>query len=453
MENTNFGQTKKDVSSKTSSKLRDMLRNIDFLNADAAKSRGALSARSRISRLLDEGTFVEIGAYVKSRSDDAFSGIICGYGAVDGRLVFVFAQDFERSGGTALDEFYTKKVLALYDMAIKNGAPVVGIFDSTPDSSAFFDVTSLAGFGKILCAVNSASGVVPQIAVITGRCDESFCIMTSMFDFMINADADNYLINKNAAILCENEYVAVERAAELIKRLPQNNADGTVYVQNNANINRLLDPSDLTDDYDVKTLIDKISDNNDFFEIFPDRSPEMVTGFIFIGGMSIGVCANRHDIETGIISAGGAEKAAAFIGFCDSFNIPLLTLVDSVGVEKSSEACTALAALSFAYSSSTNSKVSVIIGNSQNLAFTLMGSKSLGTDIVYVVERAKINSSQTDAEGNNILVSDAARLGETDDIIEFTELRKKICAAFEMLGSKSTLPFSKKHTSYTLRAW
>jgi len=453
MENYNSAQTKKNVSTKTSSKLRDMLRNIDFVNADAAKSRGALSARARITRLLDEGTFVEIGTYVKNASDDSFSGVICGYGAIDARLVFVFSQDYERECGT-VDEYYTKKLLTLYDMALKNGAPIVGIFETdTTCSGISKGISSLSGIGKIMSAVNSASGVVPQIAVVTGACDDAFAVITSMFDFVICGAPDNYIINGNAAVRCDNEYTAIAAATELIKRLPQNNADGSIYCENGSSINRMLDDSSFSLGYSITDIINKISDNNDYIELYAGCAEAITVGFIFVGGTSVGICANRHDVDMGIISDTAAKKAAGFISFCDSFNIPLLTLVDSVGVEKSNLSSVSLSALSMAYASSSISKVTVILGNAVDVAFTLMGSKSLGADIVYALEGAKV-SPYSGLDGNDFISNgDAARVGEIDDIIEFSELRKRICAAFEMLSSKSTLPFSKKNKSYTLRGW
>ena len=188
MENHTFEQTKKDVSAKTSSKLREMLKNSDFMNRDASVNRGDMSARARINRLLDEGTFVEIGAYVKSADENCyFSGVICGYGAIDGRLVYVFSQDYDRAN-VEIDDFYTKKLLTLYDMALKNGAPIVAILDgsSIMASGGESSVSSLADLGKIIKAVNSASGIIPQIAVIVGECDGTFASVASMFDFVIN---------------------------------------------------------------------------------------------------------------------------------------------------------------------------------------------------------------------------------------------------------------------------
>lgn len=454
MQNHTAEQSKKAVSSKTASKLRDMLRNVDFINADAAKNRGSLSARARIARLLDEGTFVEVGAYVKNNADnELFSGVICGYGAIDGRLVFVFSQDFERNTGV-IDDFYTKKILTIYDMALKNGAPVIGIFDGMNSNfQDSMDISSLTGYGKIMNAVSTASGVIPQIAIIVGECDGAFSAVCAMFDFVINSDSENYIFKDIVAFNEENEYAALARAAELINRLPQNNADGTVHVQTNASINRMLDTADFSYEYGIKNIINKISDNNDFLELYSDIALEMIVGFIQIGGTVVGVCANRHDIEMGLIGAVAAKKAARFVSFCDSFNIPLLTLVDSVGVEKSGKALSELAALSFAYSASSNAKVSVVLGNAVELAFTLMGSKSLGADIVYAVENANISLRSTLQDGDFISEADVARVGEIDDIVEFSELRKKICAAFEMLSSKSTLPFTKKNVNYTLRGW
>ena len=453
MENYSVTQTKKDVSAKTSSKLMDMLRNMDFVNADAAKSKGVLSARARITRLFDEGTFVEIGTYVKNSSDDSFAGVICGYGAIDGRLVFVFSQDYKRENAF-VDEFYTKKILTLYDMAIKNGAPIIGIFDTDPASSEDIkDISSLSGIGKIMSAANSASGIVPQIAIITGACDESFAIIASMFDFVICGCPDNYILNKNAALSFENEYTAIAGAIDLIKRLPLNNVDGTVYEENGTSINRMLDQADFSADYDLNLILNKISDNNDFVELYQNTSKEIAVGFSFIGGASIGICANRHQFDTGLISADAAKKAAKFVSFCDSFNIPLLTLVDSVGVEKSPESISSLSSLAFAYAASSNAKVSVILGNAVDVAYTLMGSKSLGTDIVFAIKGANSASLSDNVENDFVSDGEAARMGEIDDIIEYSELRKRICSAFEMLSSKSTLPFSKKSKSYAVRGW
>lgn len=441
-------QSKKDVSAKTASKLRNMLRNIDFINADAAKSRGALSAKQRIMRLLDENTFVEIGAFVKKNNldKDDFSEIICGYGAIDGRLVFVFSQDFDRNM-TCVNEFYIKKISALYDMAMKNGAPVIGIFDSIGEGTEEFnDITSLSGYGKIMKAVSAASGIIPQIALITGECNNSFSVIASMFDFVVGVKSDNFLFDDIVTFAEDNEYTMLMRAQNLINRLPQNNADGTVHIKSDASLNRLLDKDDFDKNYDIRNIINKISDYNDFLELYANYGTESVVGFIFLGGTVVGVAANDHNVNDGILTSSAAKKISKFVCFCDNFNIPLLTVLDSAGIEKSKGAYSAFAELACAVSSSVNAKVSVVFGKADSISFTLMGEKTLGFDISYILEESNADAyTEDDTQIEKITEIEAARFGETDDIVEFAELRKKICAAFEMLSSKSNLPLSKKH--------
>ena len=437
-----FEQSKRNVSSKTSSKLREMLKSIDLANADIAKERGALSARSRIDRFLDEGTFVEIGTYVKNRFDsNDFSGVICGYGALNGRLVFVFSHDYERQTG-GYDEFYVKKILSLYDAALKNGAPIVGIFDSSVKDCSN-DIVSLISIGKITKAVSDASGIIPQVALVFGECDNELLSLVSMFDFVIDSSKDSYLISKIATFVEENEYAALHRASLLLDRLPQNNAEGTLCIDNRSNINRMIDKSDFAKSIDIIKLINRISDNNDLLEVYSDHAPEMVTGFIFVSGMSVGVCASRNYDGSNILTAESMKKASRFVCFCDSFNIPLLTLVECSEFEKSVDSLKEMSTLAFSYSSSTNAKVTVMIEDMSKLPFIIMGSKSLGSDIVIAIERN---------EGDE-MIAEAAMYGEVDDIIDLSEIRKRICAAFEMLNSKSTLPFAKKKSNYTIRGW
>lgn len=474
------------IKAKTSAELRELLRG----------ESGA--ARANLSALFDEGTFVELGAYVRrssapSETGEGFEGVVTGYGAVDGRLAFAFAQDFDREKG-ALGEAHARKICSLYDAAVKNGAPIIGIFNSA-GAYLLEGVAALAGYGKIMKKSAEAKGIVPQIAVITGICGASAAVIASMFDFVI-AGGDNGKIFVNSPfivkeklknpragtvsaaaeagtvdIVAKNAVEAVKSAKALLLKLPQNSSNGIVYNVSSDDANRLTTEVSAivnTGGYDMKKVIALIADEGVFIETAADFAPEMLTGFISLNGITAGICASQPSVNGGALSASASLKAAKIVGFCGSFNIPLVTIVDSEGLDLASENAapsypTTLAGLATAYASYDNAKVTVVAGKAYGAAYTVFGSKSLGTDVVFALDSAKIspmppeaaveftsgekiNASTDPAKEREALAAEwhekyssplaAARNGDMDDIIDGAELRQRVAAAVEMQAAK-----------------
>ncbi len=467
-------------------------------------------AKARVSALFDEGTFAEIGAYAHRMASELdgtgkgeFEGVICGYGAIDGRLVFAFAQDVSRMKG-AVGAMHAKKIADLYDLAIKNGAPVIGILDSA-GAYVMEGVEALAGYGRIMKKISDASGVIPQIAVINGICGGAMATAAGMFDIVIGAkDSGRLYVNppfilnnmeKGAAhgtiteaakgglvdLVCENADEAIACTRRLLSFIPQNNADGTAYSASNDEINRLTPDVEsiiAAAGYSMADVIKAIADDASFLELGADYAPSMLTGFAVLNGMVIGVAANQPAVDGGKITADAAKKAARFLSFLDCFRIPLLTLVDTEGYEVSPEAekapySAALAKLASAYASSDMAKVTVVLGKAYGAAYTLMGSKSIGADIALAADCAKISAMPTagavafmwgdkvtdnakraeiEAEWDSVMASPvcAAKAGEIDDIISLDELRQRTAAAFEMLGAKNALCLKKRHNNLPL---
>lgn len=469
----------------------DELRNALAEEASTMGIKGRLTGAGRIAALFDEGTFVETGKYVKASANEfsnnasEFEGVITGYGAIDGRLVFAFVQDFSRMKG-ALGEMHAKKIAALYELAIKNSAPVIGVFDSA-GAYVLEGVAALSGYGKIMNVVSKACGVIPQIAVVAGICAGSMATVASMFDFVVASEKNGefyvnppFIMNdkKNGAELgsiafaakrgiidtaCADENEAFDAAKALLNYLPQNASDGTVYNLGGEGANRTTgEVSELiaNEGYDMKSVIGALADNSVFMERAAVYAPEMLTGFISLNSMVVGVVANNPKENGGRISANAAKKAAKHVAFCDNFNIPILTLVDTEGYDvsvKSEKApySDSLAELAYGYSVSDNAKVSVVLGKAYGAAFTLMSSKSLGADIAFALDNAKISVMPTDAavafvrgvkateeevaKWDAAMASPvlAARNGDIDDIISAEELRMRVAAAFEMLSDKA----------------
>ena len=440
----------------------------------------------KINALFDAGTFVELGSYVRRNGNsEEFEGVVCGYGAIDGKLVFAFSQDSDRMKG-AFDEIHAKKIEKLYEMAIKNGAPVVAMLDSA--GALIYDgAAALSGYGRVMKCVSDASGVIPQIAVVNGICAGMSATIAAMFDLVVTAgDKAQLYVNPPfvlgkengtaahaaamgiAAIVAENETAANEKVRELIALIPSNNAEGTTLEVNEDDLNRAVTAEGGADE-----LVTEIADCNKFVKLYADYAPEMIVGMASFGGIGTGVV-----YANGKITVGGARKAAKFVSMCDSFNIPVLTLVDSEGVacDKESEnapLASELAKLAFAYTASKNAKVTVVVGKAYGAAYTLMGSKSVGADVAFALEDACIsilppeaavafawNDKITAEKSREDLENEwkekcaspvaAAEIGEIDDIIANAELRQRICAALGMLFSKTDVAPSRRHANMPL---
>ena len=451
----------------------------------AAELREALSksegtdARVQISMLFDSDTFVEVGAYTKRGFSDfittektnEFEGVICGYGAIDGKLVFAFVEDASRMGG-AIDERHAKKICDIYKMAVSNGAPIIGVFNSN-GTDIFEGTAGLAAYGRIISAVTNASGIIPQIAYVAGNCIGTCAAIASMFDIVVKKEGASLYVsspvltgeeNAQDAIVsyCGTEDLCIGYIINLISFLPSNSSVGIQSVDIcTDNLNRKLGNLDFGGN--ALSTISVIADNSMFIELTHDYSPVATTAFTTVGGVKCGVVATSYSINEGRIDASGARKIAKFVAFCDSFSIPVVTLVDSMGLDinKNNEPVFApeLAKLAMAYASSTCPKVTIILGHAIGAAFVLLGSKSIGADLVYATEDSEIGALSassgvafawdkyiTEDKKREELISEwklsvsspvnAASSGEIDDIISISEMRARICSALLMLSAK-----------------
>ena len=361
--------------------------------------RGTTIGSEKIVALFDAGTFVETGAYMQ-RANGEMTGVVCGYGAIDGKLVYAFSQDSDRKKG-AFDALQAEKIAMLYSMAMKNGAPVVGLFDSA-GAVVCDGASAMSAYGKLLKVVSDASGVIPQIAVISGVCAGMAATVAAMFDLTITVKEKSklyvnapFIVGKDmgtveavaqnglASIEAENDADAAQKVAKLVAMLPSNNAEGVVAEEINDDINRTVN----VDGVVGKALIETLADAGELIELGASYAPEMLTGFVRFGGVTCGVVANNAAENKGTITVEGAKKAAKLISFCDSFAIPVVTLTDSVGVEVSKDAENAplaaqLGKLAMAYATADTAKITVVTGKAYGAAFTLMGSKALGADMV-----------------------------------------------------------------------
>lgn len=492
---------------KTAADLRQLLNDSSSNAASIIKDDGTLSARDRVISIFDDGTFVETGAFMKRRktefdsaSLDSFEGVITGYGAVDGRLIFVFAQDFSRSKG-AVSEAQAKKIASVYKLAVENGAPVIGIFDSA-GAFVYDGVKAMAGFGTVMKCAASASGIIPQIALICGSCSGSSAVISGIFDFtVVSEDKGSVYINSPflignstgsadsakktgfAALSAKNDAECISLLHTLINYLPMNNAEGTVREMPSDEINRLVDISSvMTDGCDMNALVSNIADSGKYFELYSEFAPEMTVGFISLGGVVAGICANQPKVKDGVLSPSAARKASRFVSFCDCFNIPVITIVDSCGLDISKDAenspyASELAKLASVYASASTPLISLITGRAYGAVYTIMCSKSIGADIAFALDTAKIGAMPAESAvaflwNDKIGTKDgieytretlekkwdetfgssveAAYAGEIDDIIDASEIRQRLAAAVEMLSEKSRLAPTKRHGNMPL---
>ena len=467
------------------------------------------AASKRIASLLDANSFVEIGGQITARSTDfnlsatetPSDGVITGYGVIGGNLVYVYSQDVTVLNGS-IGEMHAKKIARLYDLAMKMGAPVIGLVDCA--GMRLQEATdALNGFGEIYMKQTMASGVIPQITGIFGTCGGGMALIPALtdFTFMENTNGKLFVNSPNAIAgndtsKCDtssaefqsreaglvdyrgSEEEVIAGIRTLVTMLPANNEDD-VYEECTDDLNRVC-PDLAACAGDTGIALAQISDNNVFFEVKADYAKEMVTGFIKLNGATVGAVANRseiHDAEGNLtesmeseISARGAWKAASFVEFCDAFNIPVLTLTNVRGFKatKCSEAnmAKAVAKMTYAFANATVPKVNVIVGSAYGSAYLAMNSKSIGADMVYAWSgaqigmmdaklAAKIMYADSDAATINEKAAEyatlqssvlsAAKRGYVDTIIEEADTRKYVIGAFEMLYTKREDRPSRKH--------
>lgn len=474
------------------------------------------SAGSRIQMLLDENSFVEVGAYVTARNTDfnmtsketPADGVITGYGTIDGNLVYVYSQDASVMGGS-MGEMHAKKISNIYGLAMKMGAPVIGLVDCA--GLRLQEATdALHGFGQLYLNQTMASGVIPQISAIFGTCGGGMAVSSAIADFTFMEEKKAKLfvnapnaIDGNYTAKCDtssadfqaekaglvdfagSEEEILSQIRTLVSILPANNEDDLSYDECTDDLNRVCTG---LENYagDTAGALTVISDDNFFMEVKAAHEPSMVTGFIRLNGNTVGCVANRtvsYD-EKGekkaeydaVLTSRGCRKAADFVSFCDAFNIPILTLVNVKGykADKCSEKNMAKAAakLTYAFANASVPKVTVIVGQAYGTAYLTMASKAIGADMVYAWPTAVIGMMDSKsaakimyadeiakAEDSLALINEkaaeyqklqssaqaAARRGYVDDIIEAEETRQRVIAAFEMLFTKREDRPAKKH--------
>ena len=400
-----------------------------------------MSAMDRIKALLDENSFVEIGACITKRSTDfnlqeksvPADGVITGYGTIDCNLVYVYSQDAAQLGGS-MGEMHAKKIARIYDMALKVSAPVIGLIDCA--GLRLQEATdALAGFGDVYLKQTMASGVIPQISAVFGTCGGGSAISAGLSDFTFmtkdnsqlfvnspNALAGNYIEKCNTSsaeyqaeaglvdFVGEDEMDVLAQVRELISIIPTNNEDDDSYDECTDELNRLV-PSFAAYTKDPAIALADISDNNLFVEVKKEYAKSMVTGFIRLNGMTVGAIANRTAVldENGkeaesfepLLSTGGARKAESFVSFCDAFNIPLLTLTNVTGYEatKCSEKgiAKAVAKLTYAFANATVPKINVIVGKAFGSAYIAMNSKHIGADLVFALPDTEVGMMEPKA--------------------------------------------------------
>ena len=403
---------------------------------DSQHKKGKLTARERIELLLDEGSFEEFDMFVTHNCRDfgienetyLSDGVVTGYGTIDGRIVYVFSQDFTVFGGS-LSEAYAQKICKLYDKALKMGAPVIGINDSG-GARIQEGVRSLAGYAEIFQRNIMASGVVPQISAIFGPCAGGAVYSPALTDFIFMTKKNSYMFVTGPKVVktvtgevvtedelggamvhgsksgvnhfvAEDEQEGILLIRKLLSYLPQNNLEEPPFTPCADPIDRLDDnlntiiPDNPNKPYDVKDIIHSIVDDAEFLEVQRHYAPNIVIGYAKFNGMSVGIVANQPNYLAGVLDINASRKAARFIRFCDAFNIPIVTLVDVPGflpgtAQEYGGIILHGAKLLFAYGEATVPKVTVTLRKSYGGAHDVMSSKQLRGDINYAWPTAEI---------------------------------------------------------------
>lgn len=471
------------------------------------------SASMRIAGLLDEGSFVEIGGDVTARStsfnmqakETPSDGVITGYGTIDCNPVYVYSQDASVLGGT-IGEMHAKKIVKLYDLALKTGAPVVALIDCA-GIRLQEAVDALNAFGELYMCQIKASGVIPQITGIFGTCGGGMAVVPTLTDFtFMEAENAKLFVNSPNTLECKDaqEIATARFQAEkvgvvdgigteaevlgqirtLVSILPGNCEDCAV-EECSDDLNRVCEGIENCTG-DTSIALSMIADDNEFTEVKADYAKDMVTGFLRLNGTTVGAVANRTEVydeegnvsETfdGKLSANGCSKAAKFIRFCDAFNIPVLTITNVSGLKadkhQEMKLSKHMAEMAYAYGSATVPMVNVVAGKAYGSAYAVMNSKALGADLVFawpessigmmnaesavrIIYADEINASKeapalirekaAEYEAVQSSAQAAASRGYVDAIIEPAATRKHVIAAFEMLYTKRAAAPAKKH--------
>ncbi len=423
-----------------------------------------LTARERINALMDAGSFVEVDAFVSHRCTefgmDAVEapgeGVVTGYGTVDGRLVFVYSQDFTVIGGS-LGEMHAKKICKVMDMAAKMGAPIIGMNDSG-GARIQEGLDALSGFGEIFLRNTVNSGVIPQISVIMGPCAGGAVYSPAITDFIFMVDNTSKMfitgpqviesvtgeavtaddlggskVHAEKSGVCHftaaTEEECIAEIKKLLSYLPSNNLEEAPYVEPTDAINRLSEklttivPDNANQAYDVKEVIAEVVDNGEFFEVQKDFATNIVVGYARMNGMSVGIVANQPKVKAGALDCDASDKAARFIRTCDSFNIPVITFTDTPGYfpgvdQEHNGIIRHGAKLLYAYAEATVPKINVILRKAYGGAYIAMSSKQLDTDVVMAWPTAEIAVMGPEGAANIIFKNDIA---ESDNPIATRE--------------------------------
>lgn len=473
-----------------------------------------LSARERIETLLDENSFVEIGSLVTKRNTDfdmqqieaPGDGVITGYGLINEKPVYVYSQDAAVLGGS-IGEMHAKKIVSLYDKAMKTGVPVIAILDST-GMRLQESTDALEAFGAIYAKQSLASGVIPQITAVYGLCGGGCSVLAGLSDYVFMTKEGKLFANTPNAVegnnvdkcdtasadfasksgtvdfVDEDEVESLNRIRTLVDLLPSNNEDDAEVISND-DLNREL-PAFTAELADVAEAVADIADNGAALEIKASYAPEMYCGLIKLDGSTVSVVANRTAIndENGkavkkfdaALTTAGCYKAAEFVKFCDAFSIPVVSLTNVTGyastMSEAKNVSIAAAKLTYAFASATVPKINVVTGKALGSAYLAMNSKSTGADFVFALENTEVgpmdanlavqiiysseideaadkaafkNEKTAEYRNNHLASENAAKRGYVDSIISGDEVRKQLIYALEMLYTKREERPAKKH--------
>lgn len=487
------------------------------------KKAGKLSARERINLLFDEGTFIELDAYVKHRCtnfgmenvDAPGEGVVTGYGKVDGRLVYAYSQDFTVVGGS-LGEMHAAKICKVMENALKLGAPVVGLNDSG-GARIQEAVDALSGYGKIFYHNTIASGVIPQITAIMGPCAGGAVYSPALTDFIFMVDKTSQMFitgpqvietvtgekvtaeelggamthNSKSGVahfMAESDQACLQEIRRLLNFLPSNNLDFAPEFEQDPKPERLIEefnefiPENSNKPYDMFDIITKIVDSGDYMDYLPHYAKNIITCFARIDGKSVGIVANQPNVSAGCLDVNSSDKAARFIRTCDSFNIPLLNIVDVPGFlpgtnQEYGGIIRHGAKMLYAYSEATVPKVTMIVRKAYGGSYLAMCSKDLGADLVLawptaeiavmgpqgaanIIFRKEINDSDDPTSTRERVINEysaefatpykAAERGFVDDVIVPADTRMRLIEAFDMLSTKRESRPAKKHGNMPL---
>lgn len=461
--------------------------------SEIESSAGQNLARERLAMLFDEGTFVEVGAFVKQRPTEfypmsgAAEGVVTGYGSVDGKLVFAFAQDSAVLKGS-ISQMHAEKIVSIVKMAAKAGAPIVSMIDSC-GLRLHEGVDALNGYGKILSTFSKIAGQIIHISVVFGTSAGALSFLPAMADYAVAVRKSEIFLSSPAVVLSrlgDAEAGTVEKAYcdGVVSVIAETDADACARVQEY--INMVCDVSITEDDinrltpeiagivsqpsYDVRDAIRVLADDGRFLELYAGQAANITVGFMGLNGSTIGVVANNPAFDDGALNAAASKKAAKFIDFCDAYDIPLLSLVDTDGFcaekDENIEDCSLLLS-AFVYADVP--KVSVALGRAYGAGYLSMCAQATGADIAYALPSAqiaalpaetgaiflgdqKIAQAEDPGEQRQALIEEykeilsspyeAAEHGYLDDIIDPATTRQLLASSFDMLADKSAYPFA-----------